>query len=155
MDSNDLLLGGLLLMAALSIGAIVFLLVNPYFSGERHTDKRIQNVTESRTKRIAAKTQADTVQNRRRQVPSSTCRDPAGSGEPGNGHQRWHDWRRSVSARTVAEKHSRKGRCEGLRRRPIPVCVFTPCLGDARPGRCSKVGRREVLLLLSLSPLLS
>ena len=68
MDSNDLLLGGLLLMAALSIGVIVFLLVNPYFSGERHTDKRIQNVTESRTKRIAAKTQADTAQNRRRQV---------------------------------------------------------------------------------------
>jgi tight adherence protein B len=67
-DSNDLMLGGLLLMAALSIGAIVFLLVNPYLSGERQTDRRIQNVTENRTKRVAAKTQADAAQSRRRQV---------------------------------------------------------------------------------------
>jgi len=67
-DSNDLLLFGLLLLAALSIGAVVFLLVNPYFSGERRTDKRIQGVTESRTTRIAVKAQADAAQSRRRQV---------------------------------------------------------------------------------------
>ena len=67
-DSNDLLLLGLLLLAAVSIGAVVYLLVNPYFSGERRTDKRIQGVTESRSNRVAAKAQADAVQNRRRQV---------------------------------------------------------------------------------------
>ena len=65
MDSNDLLLVGLLLLAAVSIGAIVYLLVNPYFSGERRTDKRIQGVTESKSRRIAVKAQADAAQNRR------------------------------------------------------------------------------------------
>ena len=42
------MLAGLLLLAAVSIGAIVYLLVNPYFSGERRTDKRIQGVTENK-----------------------------------------------------------------------------------------------------------
>ena len=68
MDSNDLMLAGLLIVAAFSVGAIVFFLVNPFFSGERRTDKRIQGVTESKTKRIAMKAQAETTQNRRRQV---------------------------------------------------------------------------------------
>ena len=68
MDSNDLLLVGLLLMAAMSIGAVVFLLLNPYLSGELRTDKRIQGVTESKATRIATRAQADAVQNRRRQV---------------------------------------------------------------------------------------
>src|SRR5262245_33191914 len=45
-DSNDLLLVGLLLLAAVSLGTVVYLLVNPYFSGERRTDKRLQVVTE-------------------------------------------------------------------------------------------------------------
>jgi tight adherence protein B len=67
-DSNDLLLLGLLLLAAVSIGAIVFLIVNPYFSGERRTDKRIQGVTETKSRRLAAKAQAEVAQNRRRQV---------------------------------------------------------------------------------------
>jgi len=73
-DSNDLLFAGLLVVAAISVGAIVFFLVNPFFSGERRTDKRIQGVTESRTKRIAMKAQADTTQNRRRQV-AETLKD--------------------------------------------------------------------------------
>jgi tight adherence protein B len=67
-DSSDLLLVGLLLLGAVSIGAIVFLLVNPYFSGEHRTDKRMQVVTESKTKRVSIKAQADATQNRRRQV---------------------------------------------------------------------------------------
>src|SRR5262245_21956249 len=73
-DSNDLLLMGLLLLAALSIGAVVFLLVNPYLSGERRADKRIQGVTESRTARIAVKAQAEAAQSRRRQV-ADTLKD--------------------------------------------------------------------------------
>ena len=51
-DSTDLMLVGLLLLAALSVGAIVYLLVNPYFSGERRTDKRMQGVTENKAARI-------------------------------------------------------------------------------------------------------
>ncbi len=68
LDSNDLILIGLLLLAALSIGAAVYLLVNPYLSGERRADKRIQGVTENKANRIAIRAQADAVQNRRRQV---------------------------------------------------------------------------------------
>jgi tight adherence protein B len=67
-DSNDLMLAGLLLVAALSVGTVVYFLVNPFFSGERRTEKRIQGVTENKTKRIAMKAQVDTAQNRRRQV---------------------------------------------------------------------------------------
>ena len=74
MPNDDLLLLGLLLLAALSIGAVVFLLVNPYLSGERRADKRIQGVTVTRSTRIAVKAQADAAQNRRRQV-ADTLRD--------------------------------------------------------------------------------
>ena len=59
---------GLLLLAALSVGAIVYLLVNPYFSGERRTDKRMQGVTESKVERASpASAQAD---DRRRTAAS-------------------------------------------------------------------------------------
>jgi tight adherence protein B len=73
-SNDDLLLLGLLLLAAVSIGAVVFLLVNPYLSGERRTDKRIQGVTETRSTRIAVKAQAEAAQSRRRQV-ADTLRD--------------------------------------------------------------------------------
>jgi tight adherence protein B len=68
MDSHELMLGGFLLLAAVSIAAVVFLLLNPFLSGEHRTDKRIQGVTENRAKRIAIKTQAEVTSNRRRQV---------------------------------------------------------------------------------------
>jgi tight adherence protein B len=54
-----------------SMGAVVFLLVNPYLSGERRADKRMQGVTESRSRRQAGKTAADAAQSRRRQVSES------------------------------------------------------------------------------------
>jgi len=68
LDSTDIMIAGLLLLAAVSIGAIVYLLVNPYFSGERRTDKRIQGVTETRPRLGMGKAQADLTQNRKRQV---------------------------------------------------------------------------------------
>jgi tight adherence protein B len=70
MDS-DLLLPGLLLLAALSIGTMVYLLLSPYLSGARRADKRMQGVTESKAARVAIRAQADAVQNRRRQVSDS------------------------------------------------------------------------------------
>ena len=66
MDSNELMLVGLLLLAALSVAAIVFLLINPYLSGEHRTDKGSRGVTANRAKRIAIKTQAEVASNRRR-----------------------------------------------------------------------------------------
>jgi tight adherence protein B len=67
-DNSDLLLAAFLALAALSAGAIVYLLIVPYLSGEVRTDKRIQGVTENRAKRVAMKSQAETAQNRRRQI---------------------------------------------------------------------------------------
>ena len=68
MDSTDLMIGGLLLLAAVSFAAVVYLLVNPYFSGERRTDKRIQSVTENRARLGVGKVQTEIAQNRKRQV---------------------------------------------------------------------------------------
>ncbi len=68
MDSTDLMIGGLLLLGALSVAAIIYLLVNPYFSGERRTDKRMQSVTENRARLGVGKVQAEIAQNRKRQV---------------------------------------------------------------------------------------
>jgi tight adherence protein B len=67
-DSNDLLLIGLLALAAVSASAVVYLLVAPYLSGERHTDKRIQAATENKTRRVALKQQVEVANSRRRQV---------------------------------------------------------------------------------------
>jgi tight adherence protein B len=67
-DSNDLLLVGLLALAAMSASAVVYLLLSPYLSGERRTDKRIQSATESKGRRVALKQQAEVANSRRRQV---------------------------------------------------------------------------------------
>jgi tight adherence protein B len=76
-SSDDLLLLGLLVLAAVSIGAVVYLLVNPYFSGERRTDQRIHGVTENKSRRVSVKAQADAAQSRRRQV-AETLKDWGG-----------------------------------------------------------------------------
>jgi tight adherence protein B len=68
LDSTDLMIGGLLLLGALSFAAVVYLLINPYFSGERRTDQRIQGVTENRARLGVGKVQAEIAQNRKRQV---------------------------------------------------------------------------------------
>jgi len=67
-DNNDLMLAGMLALAALSVGAIVYMLLQPYLSGERQTDKRIQAATENKGRRIAIKQQSEVVSSRRRQV---------------------------------------------------------------------------------------
>ncbi len=74
MVSDELLLAGLLLLAAASAGAVVYLLIYPYISGEHRTDKRIQAATEHKGRRIAVKQQAETANSRRRQV-AETLKD--------------------------------------------------------------------------------
>jgi tight adherence protein B len=73
-DSNDLMLAGMLALAAISVGVVVYLLLQPYLSGERQTDKRIQAATENKGKRIAIKQQAEVASSRRRQV-ADTLKD--------------------------------------------------------------------------------
>jgi tight adherence protein B len=53
---------------ALSAGAVIYFFVNPYLSGERQRDKRMQGVTESRAKRGSVRAKDEDVQNRRKQV---------------------------------------------------------------------------------------
>jgi tight adherence protein B len=67
-DNNDLLLAGMLLLAALSVGAVVYIIIYPYISGGARTDKRIQAATENKGRRISVKQQAESANNRRRQV---------------------------------------------------------------------------------------
>ena len=78
MDSNDLMLAGMLALAALSVGAIVYLLLQPYLSGERRTDKRIQAATENKGRRIALKQQVGGGQ----QPPPSSRRHAEGARGP-------------------------------------------------------------------------
>ncbi|MBX9592132.1 MAG: type II secretion system F family protein [Hyphomonadaceae bacterium] len=68
MDSNDVMLVGMLALAALSAGVVVYLLLSPYLSGELRTDKRIQAATENRVRRTALKQQVEVANSRRRQV---------------------------------------------------------------------------------------
>ncbi len=56
---------------AVSAAAAIFIFVNPYLSGETQRDKRMQGVTESRTKRTQAGARDEELQNRRRQVADS------------------------------------------------------------------------------------
>jgi tight adherence protein B len=67
-DSNDLLLFGMLLAGALSAGAVVYIIIHPYISGAARTEKRIQAATDNKGRRIAIKQQAETANNRRRHV---------------------------------------------------------------------------------------
>ncbi|MEL6373884.1 MAG: type II secretion system F family protein [Pseudomonadota bacterium] len=55
-------------MAAVSVIAIVFVMLYPYMSGERKTDKRIAGVTENRQRAVARKQEAEGHQNRRKAV---------------------------------------------------------------------------------------
>jgi tight adherence protein B len=62
------MLVGMLALAALSAGVVVYLLLSPYLSGELRTDKRIQAATENRVRRTALKQQVEVANSRRRQV---------------------------------------------------------------------------------------
>ena len=73
MDSHDLVVIGLLALASLSAGVIVYLLVAPYLADDRAT-QRLQAASESKVRRMSAKQQADVASSRRRQV-ADTLKD--------------------------------------------------------------------------------
>jgi tight adherence protein B len=66
-DSNDLMLVGLLGLAAISVAAVVYLVLTSLLSSDR-VDQRIHAATESKGRRIALKQQVETANSRRRQV---------------------------------------------------------------------------------------
>ncbi|ODT29433.1 MAG: secretion system protein F [Hyphomicrobium sp. SCN 65-11] len=65
---------GLVGLAALSAAAIIYILAYPLLSGSTRTEKRIQGVTENKTKRAVRNAQAEQISNRRRQV-ADTLKD--------------------------------------------------------------------------------
>lgn len=69
--SNDLMMLGAALLGATALASIVFVLLFPYLSGEKHTEKRFRVVTESRAQKVATRNAADTVANRRKTVSDS------------------------------------------------------------------------------------
>jgi tight adherence protein B len=61
-------------LGALAVSSIAFVVLWPYLSGEKVTDKRIANVTENRQKRTTRVTQQEQLSNRKQQV-ADTLKD--------------------------------------------------------------------------------
>jgi tight adherence protein B len=59
---------GLVGLVAISAAAMIYFLAYPLISGDSQAEKRIQGVTENKTKRAVRTAQAEQVSNRRRQV---------------------------------------------------------------------------------------
>ena len=69
MDSTELFQLGFMLVLALALGAGIYVLVHPYFSGEKQADKRIQDIAEAKVRGPRGKgSAADHNNNRRKQV---------------------------------------------------------------------------------------
>lgn len=74
MLSNDLMMLGAALLGAAAIASIVFVVLYPYLSGEKHTEKRVRVVTESRAQKVATRTAVDAAASRRKTV-ADTLKD--------------------------------------------------------------------------------
>ena len=62
------------LVAATAIAAIVYVVMYPYISGDRERDKRVEDVTESRTKKLSTRSAAEIAASRKKQV-ADTLKD--------------------------------------------------------------------------------
>lgn len=74
MDNPEVMQAAVAILAALCIAAVVFVLMWPYLSGDKQTEKRIGSVTESRTKKIASRSAAEVAANRKKAV-ADTLKD--------------------------------------------------------------------------------
>jgi tight adherence protein B len=72
--NSDLVLYLLLGFLTLCVGTVIYVLAWPYLSGEKQTEKRIQEVAEAKSVRTTRRARDDEVNNRRRQV-ADTLRD--------------------------------------------------------------------------------
>ena len=68
MDNPEIIPLALMAVAALCGGAVIYVLVLPFLSGERQVEKRVQGVTENKAGRSQRRNQADVANNRRKQV---------------------------------------------------------------------------------------
>jgi tight adherence protein B len=62
------------MVAAIAIAAVVYVVSYPYISGDRDREKRVQGVTETRSKAISARSAADIAAARKKQV-ADTLKD--------------------------------------------------------------------------------
>jgi tight adherence protein B len=72
--SNDLIMLVAAALGATAISSVIFVVLYPYVSGERKTDKRVRSVTESRAHKVATRAAAETAASRRQTV-SATLKD--------------------------------------------------------------------------------
>jgi tight adherence protein B len=68
MFEGDLSALGAAVLAAIAVTAIVFLLLNPYLSGERQLEERYRAATESRVRTMASRTANEVAAQRRKSV---------------------------------------------------------------------------------------
>ena len=72
MDNSDLVQIAIIVMVALSIGIISYVIAYPYISGEKHSDKRLANITNKSTRMGAAggagTESQEALQERRKQI---------------------------------------------------------------------------------------
>lgn len=62
------------LLAAIAVAAVVYVFMHPYTSGDKHREKRVAGVTDSRSKKAALRSAADNAANRRKAV-ADTLKD--------------------------------------------------------------------------------
>jgi len=72
--SNDLLMLAAAALGATAIASIIFVVLHPYLSGEKHTEKRLRVVTETRAKKVATQAAVEAAANRRKTV-TDTLKD--------------------------------------------------------------------------------
>jgi len=72
--SNDIMMLVAAALGAAAIASIVFVVLYPYLSGEKHTEKRLRVVTETRAKKIATQAAVETAASRRKTV-TDTLKD--------------------------------------------------------------------------------
>lgn len=73
-SGNDLMMLVVAVLGATAFASMVFVLLYPYISGERQTEKRVRIVTENRAQKVATRAAAETVASRRRTV-ADTLKD--------------------------------------------------------------------------------
>ncbi len=74
MASHELMPLIVAVFAALALGAVVYALMDPFVSGDRQKEKRVSGVTESRAKKVAARSAAQSAADRRKAV-ADTLKD--------------------------------------------------------------------------------
>ena len=75
MDSSDVFQLAFMLVLALAVGAGIYVMVLPYFSGEKQADKRLQDVATAKARGSRGKGNANDHNNNRRKQVAETLKE--------------------------------------------------------------------------------